>query len=142
MQTTLFFIGGLIIWSFTEYFLHRFLGHEKNWSKVFKKEHFNHHKNNDQFTKVTHKIILALAVGMIFFGASFIFLPLYSAIGMSIGFVFGYAFYEGVHQGIHSKSKLIPKKLQVHHMEHHKKYPMANYGVITDKWDLVFRTKR
>lgn len=142
MQTTLFFIAGIITWSFTEYFLHRFLGHEKNWSKVFKREHFNHHRMNDEFTKVSHKILLALTVGFIFFGVIYIFLPFYSAVGMSVGFIFGYAFYEGVHQGIHHNSKLIPNKLIVHHMNHHKKYPLANYGVITDKWDLLFKTKK
>ena len=135
-------ILGVFIWSLTEYLLHRFLGHEKNWSKVFKKEHFNHHRNNDQYAKIWHKVLLSSVVGSLFFIILYIFLPFYYALSISIGFVFGYALNEYIHKGIHTGNKLIPSKLFKHHMNHHKLYPLDNYGVITDKWDLIFRTKK
>lgn len=142
MQNLGLFVIGFFTWSLTEYLLHRFLGHEKNWSKVFKKEHFNHHRNNDEFSQAWKKILLASIVGILFFAALYIFLSFYASLSLTIGFIFGYSFYEYVHSGIHTGNKLIPKKLVKHHLDHHKFYPLSNYGVISDRWDMLFRTKK
>ena len=142
MQNFGLLLLGVFIWSLTEYLLHRYLGHEKNWSKVFKKEHFNHHRNNDEFAHLWQKVLLATIVGSIFFIGMYIFFSLYSSLSVTIGFVFGYALYEYVHSGIHSGNKLIPQRLVKHHMDHHKLYPLDNYGVISERWDQIFKTKK
>jgi sterol desaturase/sphingolipid hydroxylase (fatty acid hydroxylase superfamily) len=134
------FIIGFISWSFAEYILHRFLGHETNLSKIFKREHFAHHKDNASFVSAFLKF--KTSVGVI---ASMTII-LYFSIGLklalitSIGFTLGYLYYEMVHRYIHEKPNWIPDFLIRHHMSHHKLYPLANYGVTTRIWDRIFRT--
>lgn len=134
------FIIGFLSWSFAEYILHRFLGHETNLSRIFKREHFAHHKDNASFASTLIKfttsvgVITTMTIVLYFLiGAKFGFI-------VSIGFTLGYLYYEMVHRYIHEKPKLIPNFLIEHHMSHHKLYPLANYGVTTRLWDRVFKT--
>jgi sterol desaturase/sphingolipid hydroxylase (fatty acid hydroxylase superfamily) len=134
------FIIGFLSWSFAEYILHRFLGHETNLSRIFKREHFAHHKDNASFASILIKfttsvgVITTMTIALYFLiGAKFGFI-------VSIGFTLGYLYYEMVHRYIHEKPKLIPNFLIEHHMSHHKLYPLANYGVTTRLWDRVFKT--
>jgi len=133
---------GFIFWTFAEYILHRFLGHERNYSARFKKEHFIHHRDNNKFASIYLKaavatIIITSLTCLLMFSFEF-----NTALLFSGGFTFSYLLYEFVHKAIHSNYWFIPKYLIKHHMDHHKKFPQANYGVTSVLWDRVFNTLR
>lgn len=140
MKEVALFTLGFLSWSFAEYILHRYLGHETNLSRIFKREHFAHHKNNTSFASILIKFSTSVGVITTMTLVLYFFIGLKFSLITSLGFTIGYLYYEIVHRYIHEKPKLIPDFLIKHHMSHHKLYPLANYGVTTRIWDRVFKT--
>ncbi len=58
----LFLFIGIITWTFTEYMLHRFLGHVHKGKNFFKAEHLTHHSKANYFAPAYKKVIAALFV--------------------------------------------------------------------------------
>lgn len=50
-----FLISGIIAWTFTEYMLHRFLGHVHKGKNFFKAEHLIHHSKANYFAPAYNK---------------------------------------------------------------------------------------
>lgn len=140
MKEIALFTLGFLSWSFAEYILHRYLGHETNFSRIFKREHFAHHKDNASFASTLIKFTTSVGVITTMTLVLYFLIGLKLALFTSIGFTLGYLYYEMVHRYIHEKPKFIPNFLIEHHMSHHKLYPLANYGVTTRIWDRVFKT--
>lgn len=126
----LWFAAGLVLWSLTEYFTHRFLFH-----RVFRKEHWQHHSRETDYVGVSsYKTVPVL---LVLFGIAYISntMPLYQ------GVVFGYWLYIVAHDAIHHPNwltKLMPNKDG--HIRHHRYADEINFGVTTAVWDHVFGT--
>ncbi len=135
-------IAGILTWSLAEYVLHRFLGHELKTNIRFKKEHLKHHFLENYFAPTKIKALIAVIV---VFATWMITTPLLGfeiACVYSLSFTVFYLYYEFVHRSLHVKQ---PKSrwgffLRQHHLHHHQKGIVANYGVTSPLWDVVFRT--
>ena len=136
------FILGVLLWTFAEYMLHRFLGHEHKGRNFFKREHVQHHAKFNYFAPAYKKVISASIVFMIFFLFGNLFAPILIVLFFLIGFFGMYALYEAAHFRYHAKDPLVAPFiiLRKHHFYHHFHNPKMNHGVTTRFWDRVFGT--
>ena len=142
------FVAGWLVWTFTEYSLHRTVFHWKpdtSWGPRF---HFllhgvHHDWDRDRFRLVMPpavSIVLGTCFGLMFYGALG---PVWGPATFS-GFLFGYMFYDVVHYATHHLKIKNPwfQALKKHHLLHHHspRHHDKKYGVSTTLWDHIFRT--
>jgi len=141
------FLGGLGIWTITEYVLHRWIFHFVPKSKWGLRLHFIFHGVHHDYPKDAKRLVMPpsasipLAVGFYFLFMLFFkdkaylwaFFP---------GFITGYLVYDMMHYAMHHynfKSSLM-KRVKQHHMLHHYDDSSKGYGVSSSLWDEVFRS--
>ncbi len=88
-----FFIG-IITWTFFEYVLHCFLGHEHKGKNFFKSEHQVHHSKANYFAPYYKKIIAAIAVSVVVFSILVLFLSIINSVAFIAGLIGMYSLYE------------------------------------------------
>lgn len=141
------FLGGAVFWTFTEYWIHRYIYHvdtKKKWLlKVQHMGHGIHHQYPKDNTRFAMPPVPALIIVTIFFGIFWLIMGTY-AFAFLPGFLFGYLSYVSLHYAQHAYKA--PKwgplnKLWKWHSLHHYKYPEDKaFGVTTRLWDFVFRS--
>jgi sterol desaturase/sphingolipid hydroxylase (fatty acid hydroxylase superfamily) len=145
MQVFLAALSGALTWSFLEYCIHRWLGHDRRFRpNLFAKEHVRHHVEGDYFAPAKKKVIAALVmVAMLVGPAMWIAGPLAggSFVAAFVGF---YLFYEVLHRREHTHAGFgaYGRWARRHHFYHHFVDGRANHGVTSPIWDLVFGTYR
>jgi sterol desaturase/sphingolipid hydroxylase (fatty acid hydroxylase superfamily) len=139
-----FFIAGVILWTLTEYLLHRFLGHVHRGRNFFKAEHQQHHAKANYFAPAYKKAAAAVVVSTVLFLFISLFVPYLSALAFVMGFSGMYALYELTHYRFHSTDPIARPFiiLRKHHFYHHFHDPKTNHGVTSRVWDRVFGTFR
>lgn len=138
----LFFIAGVISWTFMEYMLHRFLGHEHKGKNFFKAEHSVHHSVANYFAPTYKKLIAAVLVSALMLFLLNFLMSLLHAAAFVVGFAGMYSLYEITHYRYHAAKPIIKPYiiLRKHHFYHHFHNPKVNHGVTTRFWDRVFGT--
>ena len=140
------FIAGGLVWSLTEYLMHRFLFHYKPSSKIGQRLHFIFHGVHHDYPNDAKRLVMAPAVSI---PLAFLYYFLFKAIlgeqhvaAFFSGFVAGYLFYDMTHYAIHhfSFKNGLWLKLKKHHMIHHYRDDDHGYGVSSKLWDVVFRS--
>ena len=136
------FLIGVVLWTFLEYILHRFLGHEHKGKNFFKDEHLSHHRKVHYFAPAYKKITAASIVAVFLFATLSLLIAWASALAFVIGLMGMYGLYEYVHTRYHRKGPVarIFIVLRKHHFYHHFHQPKLNHGVTTRLWDRVFGT--
>ncbi|RME51270.1 MAG: hypothetical protein D6795_08560 [Deltaproteobacteria bacterium] len=143
-ETLLFFAFGTLCWSFGEYALHNWVGHEGRGRNEFSREHLRHHSEPGYFSPTPTKVRAALPVlSLIALGTIVAFGPS-GGVGFTLGFGLAYAGYEVLHRRLHTHP---PRTrygafLRKHHFFHHFGNPSLNHGVSSPIWDIVFGTYR
>lgn len=134
-------VGGAFLWTFIEYALHRFGGHQKRFGRQVMREHLGHHATPDYFTPAPKKLVLAVPViGTL---AALGFLALGPAgLALAVGTAFGWTFYERLHRLTHVRGprNRYGEWARRHHLHHHFQNAKSNHGVTTPLWDYVFGT--
>jgi sterol desaturase/sphingolipid hydroxylase (fatty acid hydroxylase superfamily) len=144
------FVAGLLVWTLTEYLVHRFLFHFQPttvWGKrMLFLFHGVHHVQPHIKTRLVMPPIISMPGGLLSF---MLFRTVFVGVGhealmwpVFAGFGLGYITYDLLHYAEHHlpmRGALL-KFLKRHHMEHHYKTPQARFGVSTDLWDGVFQT--
>lgn len=136
------FLIGCIVWTFMEYVLHRFLGHEHKGKNFFKYEHQRHHSIANYFAPPIKKIFAASIFALVITIVLNLLMPLHYAIAFIAGLMVMYVFYESTHYRYHYLPPIIKPFiiLRKHHFYHHFHNPKKNHGVTTRIWDRVFGT--
>lgn len=136
------FVSGIVLWTFLEYVLHRFLGHEHRGRNFFKDEHILHHQKVHYFAPAFKKATAAIAFSIIVVVLLSFALIWELALGSVAGLVGMYGLYEITHMRFHKKGPIARPfiVLRKHHFYHHFHQPSKNYGVTTRFWDRVFGT--
>lgn len=141
------FFAGLLVWTLTEYWLHRLLFHWEPPGRWGERMHFLVHGVHHKWPKDKYRLVMPPAVSLTLF---FAFLGIfYLALGGRLvwpfhaGFVIGYMAYDLIHYYVHHYNPKSPYwlRLKKHHMLHHFKTPDERYGVSMKLWDYVFRTQ-
>lgn len=136
------FFVGLILWTFLEYVLHRFVFHEKAFGKWAAKDHLAHHARVDWFAPIRLKLAAAVPIlGAITF-LSVAIVGIHLGSSLPLGTFVGWVVYEVIHRGIHRRGPIgaYGRWARRHHLFHHFGDPMMNHGVSSPVWDWVFRT--
>ena len=146
------FLLGVVIWTFTEYTLHRFLFHYhakgERAQRVFFLFHGVHHAQPQLKTRLVMPPILSIPLAVVFY--FFYYLVVGKLMGAAqwvdpifAGFMIGYLIYDMTHYATHHwpMRSRVAKYLKRYHMMHHFKTPQARFGVSSPVWDIVFGTK-
>ncbi len=141
------FAGGAIVWSLTEYWLHRTFFHwipKVSWGE---RMHFLVHGVHHTWPRDKYRLVMPPAVSITlfftFFGIFHLALGTTYVWPFHAGFSLGYMTYDLTHYYIHhfKPRSEYGHSLKKHHMLHHHKYPDAKFGVSSMFWDGVFGTK-
>lgn len=145
-ESVMLALAGLLIWTFTEYFLHRFIFHYMPKSEWGKRIHFLIHGVHHDYPKDSKRLVMPPSVSLPL--ASIFFILFNTLFGNAKvlpffgGFLIGYLFYDTTHYAIHhfnihNKFWLTIKN---HHSKHHYQNPNLGYGVSQPIWDYIFGT--
>jgi sterol desaturase/sphingolipid hydroxylase (fatty acid hydroxylase superfamily) len=137
---------GIVVWTFTEYMLHRFIFHYKPKSEFGEKLHFIFHGVHHDYPNDSRRLVMPPSVSL---PLAILFYLLFQAIlGKShvapffVGFLTGYLFYDMTHYAVHhfgirNNFWLALKK---HHMRHHFQDAENGFGVSSPVWDYIIGT--
>ena len=144
--------AGFLVWTLSEYLLHRFLFHyepsapwlQRAWYLI----HGVHHEQPQCKTRLVMPPILSIPLAFLFYG--FFALLVGAIVGLPhltgpvfAGFLTGYLCYDMLHYAEHHLSMRwgFLKYIKLYHLRHHYKNPNHGFGVSSPVWDVVFRTK-
>jgi len=142
------FALGLLVWTFLEYMLHRYLFHfHPNPASEFQVDtswliHGIHHDypwDGDRLVMPpTATLVIAAAL---WFPIRFIAGPHYNA-ALFAGIMAGYVTYDLLHYWVHhgAPQSRWGKWMRRYHLVHHFSTPNQRYGITTPFWDHVFGT--
>jgi hypothetical protein len=138
---------GLLVWTLTEYVLHRFVFHLRpgptDSSKVrqFMMHGYHHEFPNDRMRLVAPPLMswpLAAVFALIYRGllGPGLWWPAFG------GTVAGYLAYDWIHYYTHhfTPTTAMGKALRRNHMVHHYSNSEANHGISSPLWDFIFRS--
>ena len=145
MTASGFFIIGLLVFTWVEYNVHRYVFHMAAYTIAREKLQYTLHGVHHEFPKdktrlamppllsITISTLLLLIFRVIMGDYVFAFLP---------GFLVGYAAYLGVHYMVHAYQppKNFLKALWVNHGIHHYKNGESVFGVSSPLWDYLYGT--
>ena len=141
----LFFLLGILLWTITEYTIHRWAFHIEPTTENGRKIHFLVHGVHHDYPRDRTRLVMPLLVSlplatMFYFLYMWIFGPYY--LSVFSGFVFGYVSYDSIHYATHHwkmKSKF-GNWLRIYHLRHHYEDEHTAYGVSNPLWDYIFGT--
>jgi len=136
-------LAGVFSWTFLEYVIHRWLGHDPRFRRnPFGVEHVRHHIEGNYFAPTWKKLLFAPVAALV------LGVPAALLLGAALGgaYVAGlmgfYGAYEVLHRLEHVWAGLGPygRWARRHHFTHHFVDARYNHGVTSPLWDLVFGT--
>ena len=148
LQTVAWTAGGVLLWTLTEYALHRFLFHYKPRSTWGRKIHFLahgiHHMDPWDPSRLVFPPVPAALIAAALFGILLLFMPLPQGLACMAGMLAGYIVYDMTHYFTHhvKPRSRWGRFLKVYHLEHHHRHWERMFGVSQPLWDIVFRTGR
>ena len=140
-------LAGLVIWTPTEYWLHRLVFH---WQPKFRggdRLHFIihgvHHDHPNDAMRLVMPPAASIPLAALFFGLFVADLRhARTPSRCSPGFIAGYLVYDYTHYHVHHHTPKteLGRKLREQHMRHHFQDHHYGFGVSSPLWDVVFRT--
>lgn len=143
---------GLVMWSLTEYAMHRFVFHFEPKvhhgivDRLLFLFHGNHHLQPQVKTRLVMPPLASAPLAALFYLA-------FSLAGTGLGraqwtdavfagFIAGYVCYDMLHYAAHHlpARNAVLKALKRYHMQHHYQTPDVRFGVSSPVWDVVFGT--
>lgn len=139
-------ILGIVIWSLTEYTLHRFIFHFEFRSEFGAKIHFIFHGVHHDYPNDSKRLVMppsvSVPLAVLFY---FLFIMILGTIYVApffVGFILGYLCYDMTHYAVHhfNMHNKFWLALKNHHMKHHYMDPAKGFGVSSPVWDEVMGT--
>jgi len=141
---TLAIIGGFV-WTFTEYWLHRWVFHfeprNEKLREIFYPVHQLHH-DVQEWDRLLAPPMMAVPLTLILMSIFYWILGTPTVFPFFGGFLIGYLCYDYIHFYTHfvTPSNGLGKGLRKRHLQHHFAGDDIWYGVSSPLWDYVFRT--
>jgi len=146
-DTALWFAGGWLFWTLTEYWLHRLVFHfdaDNDWAHRF---HFMihgvHHDHPNDPLRLVMPPGASVPLAALFLLLFWIALPTGAWLAFGGGFLTGYLVYDMLHFHMHHHRPRtrLGRLLRELHMRHHFQDHTTGFGVSAPFWDSVFGTK-
>ncbi|HEX6944910.1 MAG TPA: sterol desaturase family protein [Casimicrobiaceae bacterium] len=138
--------GGYVVWTLTEYWLHRVVFHFEPDHPIGRRAHFIIHGVHHDHPNDPKRLVMPPGASIplaLLFTAVFV-LVLGSPLWMPFeaGFLGGYLIYDMTHYYLHHHRprSRVGKRLRELHMRHHFQDATTWYGVSAPWWDRVFGT--
>jgi dihydroceramide fatty acyl 2-hydroxylase len=141
-------VVGYVVWTLTEYWLHRVVFHYEPERGIGARLHWMmhgvHHDHPNDPLRLVMPPSASVPLGLVFALAFQLLLPFGAACAVSAGFFAGYLAYDMTHYYVHHVTPRGPvgRKLRELHMRHHFQDDTAGFGVSAPWWDYVFGTAR
>lgn len=139
-------LGGIGIWTLTEYWLHRLVFHWEPDHALGRRLHFVihgiHHDHPNDKLRLVMPPAVSIPLAALFLGAFALLFGTPHAYPLFGGFLLGYLAYDYTHYYVHHfvpRSQL-GRRLREQHMRHHFQDHRFGFGVSSPLWDAVFRT--
>lgn len=148
MQVASMALPGLLVWTLTEYLLHRYLFHFPATSAFGKRLvylfHGVHHDLPNDKTRLVMPPAGAVIVMSILWVLFNLVIPAPWVEPFAAFFIVGYLIYDYTHYATHHFPMKSPLLFAVkrHHLQHHFTTEKARFGVSSPLWDWVFGTQR
>ena len=141
----LLFIGGILLWTITEYTIHRWAFHYEPKSDIGRHIHFLVHGIHHAYPRDATRLVMPLLISVpLAFAFYFLFDYVFGVYHLTIfsGFVLGYVSYDSIHYATHhfTMKGRIGNFLRVYHLRHHYEDDKTAFGVSNPMWDYVFKT--
>ena len=141
------FLLGVLLWTLTEYLIHRYIFHYKPKTRWGKQLHFVihgvHHDYPNDARRLVMPPVISIPLAFLFFG---LFLLIFGSLAPAVfaGLVFGYLCYDMLHYATHhlAMKRGVWLWLKQYHLRHHFKDDHVGYGISSPLWDYIFRTTR
>jgi sterol desaturase/sphingolipid hydroxylase (fatty acid hydroxylase superfamily) len=139
------FVLGVLLWTFIEYTLHRYVFHYQPKTAWGKRFHFILHGVHHDYPKDATRLVMppgiSIPLALIFYGIFHLTFGMYAPPAFA-GMVLGYLCYDMIHYATHHfpMKRGVALWLKQYHMRHHYQDDDTGYGVSTPLWDYVFRT--
>jgi dihydroceramide fatty acyl 2-hydroxylase len=139
-------LGGVVIWTLTEYWLHRLVFHWEPDNAFGRRMHFIihgiHHDHPNDKLRLVMPPAVSIPLAALFFFAFTLAFGTPEAYPLFGGFIAGYLAYDYLHYYVHhfAPRSNLGKKLREQHMRHHFQDHRFGFGVSSPLWDAVFRT--
>jgi len=136
---------GFVLWTLTEYWLHRTFFHWTPQGPWGERMHFLVHGVHHTWPKDKYRLVMPPAVSislfLLFLGVFYLVLGDY-VWGFHAGFTLGYVFYDCTHYFLHHENPRSPYwlRLKKNHLLHHFEDHGSRFGVSNLVWDRVFGT--
>ena len=138
-----YFLLGVLVWTATEYVLHRFVFHFVPKSEWGLRLHFIFHGVHHDYPRDLKRLVMVPSVSIplaaLFYFLFSLFLTKIHLYAFFPGFLIGYLAYDMTHYAIHHANfkSSFWKKIKQHHMLHHYDDPTKGYGVSSVLWDKI-----
>lgn len=143
------YLFGVLLWTFEEYVIHRWLFHMKppaNFPSLIWFHfllHGQHHKTPMDRKRLVFPPIPAICLGVIVYSLYCCFLPSAAALMVFSGSICGYLFYDMIHYYLHHGG--VPftdyfRSLKKYHVCHHFENQQKGFGISSKLWDYPFKT--
>ena len=139
-------LGGYLVWTLTEYWLHRIVFHFEPDAPIGKRLHWIihgvHHDHPNDPMRLVMPPSVSVPLSLLFYGLFALTLGGDAAPALGAGFWSGYLFYDMAHYYMHhhTPKSRAGKRLRELHMRHHFQDHTTGYGVSVPWLDHVFGT--
>ncbi len=136
------FVVGLLVWTLTEYILHRWVFHYEPKSQWGQYVHFMVHRIHHDYPRDSTRLVMPLLVSIplaaLFYVAFSAIFTIYANTLFS-GFIVGYMAYDSIHYATHHlpMTSRLGRFLKTYHMRHHFEDSHVAFGVSNPLWDYV-----
>jgi sterol desaturase/sphingolipid hydroxylase (fatty acid hydroxylase superfamily) len=140
------FVAGILLWTLTEYVLHKYVFHWVNDTAWGKRIHFVLHGVHHDFPNDKDRLVMPLGasipLGVVIYAIFYAVFGQLHGEAIYAGMALGYLAYDGTHYAVHhfKQTTRVGKYLRRHHMLHHHADHDGGFGVSSPLWDLVFQT--
>ena len=139
-------IGGYLLWTLAEYWIHRVIFHfepeEGIGARLHWMVHGVHHDHPNDPLRLVMPPAASVPLALIFYAAFYFVLGADAAFAFGAGFLGGYLAYDMIHYHLHHHTPRTRagKWLRELHMRHHFQDDERGFGISAPYWDRVFGT--
>lgn len=137
---------GYLLWTLTEYWLHRVVFHHEPTHPLAVRLHWMmhgvHHDHPNDPLRLVMPPSISVPLGLAFAGLFWLAVGSAAAPALMAGFTAGYLIYDMLHYHVHHHRprSAMGRRLRELHMRHHFQDDDRGFGVSAPWWDRVFGT--
>jgi len=139
-------LGGWVLWTLTEYWMHRLVFHFEPEAGIGVRVHWMihgvHHEHPNDPKRLVMPPSVSIPLALLFWALFTLALGSTAALPFTAGFLTGYLIYDMTHYYLHHSRprSALGRRLRESHMRHHFEDDTRGFGVSAPFWDRAFGT--